>query len=67
MGKVTVVRVVARQLPWQPGKVPVARVDAMQLPWQPATNVGPIVMWDCVKFGEIRYINMAVSGESARC
>ncbi len=24
---------------------------------------GPIVMCDCVKFGEIRFINMAVSGE----
>ncbi len=43
--------------------MPVARVVARQLPWQPTYNVGAIVMYDCVKFGEIRFINMAVSGE----
>ncbi len=45
----------------------VARVVARQLPWQPANNLGPIVMGDCVKVDEIRFINMAVSGESAHC
>ncbi len=45
-------------------RVHVARVVARQLTWQPAKNLSPVVVCDCVKFGEIRFINMAVSRES---
>ncbi len=36
---------------------------ARQVPWQPAKDLSPAVMWDCVKFDEIRFIKMAVSGK----